>query len=157
MTKSNPDRERARGRGQPSPPISHLRGVIICRPLSLHTFAAAAAAAKVGELCLEIIGDISNDYIADASGYMTRKRKAMDFDRLSMGRLVQKKWCVLCSGVSIPRQCRQCRLYGINRDPRSDYFHLDSLLWILQASFEFELRREYTEHYLCKKVQPQML
>jgi hypothetical protein len=45
----------------------------------------------------------------------------------------------------------------MNRDPRSDYFHLDSLLWILQASFEFELRREYTEHYLCKKVQPQML
>jgi hypothetical protein len=27
----------------------------------------------------------------------------------------------------------------------------DSLFWILQA-FEFELRREYTEHYLCKQV-----
>ncbi len=80
----------------------------------------------------------------------------MDFDRLSMGRLVQKKWCVnmLCSSPSLG----SVGTVGcINRDPRSDYFHIDSLLWILQASFEFELRREYTEHYLCKKVQPQML
>ena len=27
----------------------------------------------------------------------------------------------------------------------------DLMLWVLQA-FELELRREYTEHYLCKQV-----
>ncbi len=29
--------------------------------------------------------------------------------------------------------------------------YIDHVLWIVQA-FEFELRREYTEHYLCKQV-----
>ena len=29
--------------------------------------------------------------------------------------------------------------------------HVDTLFWILQA-FRFEMRRDYTEHYLCKQV-----